>query len=91
MITVKLSCFCHPYQVESKPFSISWLRLFLWKLWPTILGGIFIKPKQFQQVHKYHFESNGWLIERDVLPTKQGIIYGMCPSCSSSLLSIIHS
>ena len=89
-MTVKLSCFCHPNIVESRPFSISRARLFLWKLWPTILGGVIIKPKQFQRVHKYHFESDGWLVQRDATPTKEGIIYGMCPSCAGPIFSVIN-
>lgn len=66
------------------------MELFLWKLWPATLGGTFIKPRQFQRVHKYHFESDGWLVERDQQPTKQGIIYGICPFRAQPLLSIIN-
>ncbi len=90
MTTVRLSCFCHPHQVESRPFSISRVKLFLWKLWPTILGGTVLKPKQFQRTHEYHFEIDRWLIERDATPTKEGIVYGMCPTCAGPLLDIIN-
>lgn len=47
------------------------------------------RVKQFKQVSEWHYEQDGWLVECDVRPTKQGILYGMCPHHARGLLEFI--
>ena len=90
MATVKIRCFYHSCKAESKPFTVATIILFLWKLQVAIWRGSFFYPKQFKRVSEYHLEQDEWLIECDMTPTKQGIIYGMCPYHSKDLLGDIH-